>query len=151
MSNTGRIGFAALAIALVVILFIVLSPGGDDEEPAFTPPPTSDSQTNRGTDDEKKKEKPKPPPEAEPETIVVSQGGVEGGVKELEFENGETIEFVVESDVADEVHLHGYDVSKEVPAGGKVEFSVPADIEGKFEVELEHAVIPIAEVTVTPG
>ena len=33
-------------------------------------------------------------------------------------------------------------------AGGKVEFDLPATIEGVFEVELEESVVPLAEVTV---
>ena len=57
---------------------------------------------------------------------------------------------MVESDVADHVHLHGYDVSQDVAAGGKVEFDVPATIEGVFEVELEDRVVPLAEITVRP-
>ena len=31
------------------------------------------------------------------------------------------------------------------------EFDVPATITGVFEVELEHSVVPIAEITVNPG
>ena len=64
---------------------------------------------------------------------------------------GERIHFVVESDVDEEVHLHGYDVAKDVTAGGRVAFDVPATLEGVFEVELEHSVVPLAEITVTPG
>ena len=41
------------------------------------------------------------------------------------------------SDVADEIHVHGYDLKKDVPAGGSVRFSFPASIEGVFEIELE--------------
>ena len=51
----------------------------------------------------------------------------------------------------EEVHLHGYDVAMDVAAGGKVEFDVPATIDGVFEVELEDRVVPLAEITVTPG
>ncbi len=42
--------------------------------------------------------------------------------------------FRVESDVADEIHVHGFDITKEVAAGGSASFSFPADIEGVFEV-----------------
>jgi hypothetical protein len=72
-------------------------------------------------------------------------------VAELEFERGERIRFVVRSDVADHVHLHGYDVFMDVEAGGEVEFDVPATIDGVFEVELEDRVVPLAEITVSPG
>jgi hypothetical protein len=83
-------------------------------------------------------------------TIVVEDGEPKGGVLELTFNSGEPIRFLVESDLADEVHFHGYDVGRDVEAGGTVSFDVPATIPGIFEVELEDAREQIAEVTVEP-
>jgi hypothetical protein len=82
--------------------------------------------------------------------VVVENGEPRGGIRELTYNSGEAIRFRVESDVADEVHFHGYDVGKDVEAGGTVSFSVPATIPGIFEVELEDAREQIAEVTVEP-
>jgi hypothetical protein len=82
--------------------------------------------------------------------VVVAGGEPKGGVQELTYNSGEPIRFRVESDVADEVHFHGYDVGKDVAAGGTVSFAVPATIAGIFEVELEEAGEQIAEVTVEP-
>lgn len=82
--------------------------------------------------------------------IVVRNGEPVGGVRELEYGAGEEVRFRVRSDVADEVHVHGYDVMQEVPAGGSVSFSFPADIEGIFEVELEEHQEQIAELRVNP-
>jgi hypothetical protein len=48
------------------------------------------------------------------------------------------------------VHLHGYDIAKEVEPGGAVAFDVPADISGIFEAELEDSEEQIARVTVRP-
>jgi hypothetical protein len=73
-----------------------------------------------------------------------------GGVRRLEYDSGDRVRFLVRSDVADEVHVHGYDVSKDVAAGGTVIFSFPADIEGVFEVELEQRHQQIAELRVNP-
>ena len=112
-------------LVLIVALFLILG-GGDDEDSTTT---------------------------AEPEvaTIVIEDGQPVGGVQELSFDEGDDIRFEVESDVADEIHFHGYDVGKEVEAGGSVEFDVPATITGVFEVELEERVVPIAEITVNPS
>ena len=82
--------------------------------------------------------------------VVVEHGEPRGGVRELDYREGDAIRFQVRSDVADEVHVHGYDVDKAVAAGGTVSFAVPATIPGSFEVELEGAKQPIAEVTVAP-
>jgi Cu-Zn family superoxide dismutase len=83
-------------------------------------------------------------------TIVVRDGEPLGGVQELEYDAGEEIAFRVESDVADEIHVHGYDLMKDVKAGGSVEFAFPAEIEGIFEVELEGRMEQIAEIQVNP-
>lgn len=83
-------------------------------------------------------------------TIVVKNGEPVGGVQELEYNAGDQIRFKVESDVADEIHVHGYDLMKDVPAGGAVSFSFPAEIEGIFEVELEGRKEQIAELRVNP-
>ena len=51
----------------------------------------------------------------------------------------------------EEVHLHGYDVAKDVAAGGEVEFAVPATIDGIFEARArDDSAAPIAEISVAP-
>ena len=124
---------AAIA-AVAVVLFLVLKGGGEESEPASGGGPST-PQGQR----------------AAVPTIVVEDGQPVGGVHELEFEQGERIRFRVRSDVADEVHMHGYDVAMDVAAGGEAKFDVPATIEGVFEVELEERVVPLAEITVNPG
>ena len=83
-------------------------------------------------------------------TIVIKNGEPVGGIKQLEYSAGEQIRFKVKSDIAEEVHFHGYEVMKDVKAGGTVSFDMPAEIEGIFEVELEGEKEQIAEITVNP-
>lgn len=83
-------------------------------------------------------------------TIVVKNGKPMGGVRNLTYNKGEQIRFKVESDVSDEVHVHGYDIMKDVKAGGSVSFDFPANIEGVFEAELEGRKEQIIELTVNP-
>ena len=144
------IGVAALAV--LVALFVIL--GGDDEgggetTTAASAPTTTEATTTQPPTDEQSTTEEKPEPEAP--TIVIEGGQPVGGVQELAVDEGDAIRFRVESDVADHVHLHGYDVIQDVEAGGSVEFDVPATITGVFEAELEERVVPIAEITVNPG
>lgn len=83
-------------------------------------------------------------------TIVIRNGEPVGGIKQLEYSAGDEIRFEVTSDVADEVHVHGYDLMQDVPAGGTVSFDFPAEIEGIFEAELEGRKEQIAEIRVNP-
>jgi hypothetical protein len=137
---------AVLAVAAAIVLFVVLQDddsdsGGSATTPIAQTPGENGPATGPGDGQAGAAKLP---------TIVVRGGQPVGGVQELSFEKGERIRFTVESDVADEVHLHGYDIGKDIDAGGEVEFDVPASIEGVFEVELEERVVPLAEVTVNP-
>jgi hypothetical protein len=83
-------------------------------------------------------------------TIVVRGGRPVGGIRELSYDKGDRIRFKVHSDVADEVHVHGYDLMKDVEAGGTIGFDFPASIEGVFEAELEGRKEQIVELRVNP-
>ena len=83
-------------------------------------------------------------------TIVVRDGEPVGGVQTLEYTAGEEIRFRVSSDKAEEIHVHGYDIAKDVPAGGSVEFDFPAELEGIYEAELEGLGVQIIELRVNP-
>jgi len=83
-------------------------------------------------------------------TIVIKGGKPVGGIMEISVEEGEKVRFKVDSDVSDEVHVHGYDIAMDVEAGGSVSFEFPATIEGVFEAELESRKEQILELRVNP-
>jgi hypothetical protein len=141
-SNRARAAIGVITIAVIVVLFIVLS-GGDDNQSSTTN--ASTTQTNAGTT--QTTSTPKPPA---PKVITVKGGKPVGGVQKLEYTKGDRIRFVVRSDVSDEVHVHGYDIPKDVKAGGGVSFNFPAKLEGVFEIELESRKEQIAELRVNP-
>lgn len=91
-----------------------------------------------------------PPPQPAIETIVVRDGAPVGGPAELEYDAGEQVRFRVRSNVADELHIHGYDITKKIPAAGTVTVSFPADLEGIYEAELHGSGELIAELRVNP-
>jgi FtsP/CotA-like multicopper oxidase with cupredoxin domain len=83
-------------------------------------------------------------------TVTVKHGKPEGGIQKIEVKKGDRVRFTVVSDVADEIHVHGYNFMRDVKAGGKVSFSFVATIDGKFEIELEGRKQQIAALTVAP-
>ena len=97
-----------LLIAAAVVLFIVLSDNDDGDNGHQVP------------------------------TIRLRGGEPVGGIQELTAPSGGRVRFRVTSDIAGEVHVHGYDVEREIAAGGEVSFDFPANLEGGFEVELHH-------------
>jgi hypothetical protein len=80
--------------------------------------------------------------------IVVKGGKPVGGITRTSVPKGQTVDLVVQSDVADEVHVHGYDLHKDVEAGGEVQIFFKAEITGVFEAELENRKLQILELTV---
>jgi heme/copper-type cytochrome/quinol oxidase subunit 2 len=63
---------------------------------------------------------------------------------------GDRVEIVVTSDVADHVHLHGYDIMRDVAPGKTARIRFRANVPGRFEVELEDRGVQIADLTVKP-
>jgi hypothetical protein len=82
--------------------------------------------------------------------IVVRGGKVDGGLKRTTVEKGRKVVLIVRSDVADEVHLHGYDKSVDVTPKKPARLVFVASIPGRFEVELEDRGLQIGDVEVRP-
>lgn len=123
-SRTAVIG--AVLVVVAVVLLIVLSSGGSD----------SSKTTDAGK---------------VPTIVVDNQGHPVGGVQELVYKKGDRIHFKVKVPFEEEIHLHGYDVAKEVPkGGGTVTYDLKADLEGEFEAELEDRAEQVAALKVEP-
>ena len=81
-------------------------------------------------------------------SIVVVDGAPQGGIVRQTVSQGDRVVLVVRSDVADEIHLHGYDKSADVTAGGTARLPFTANLSGRFELELEQRGVQIADLTV---
>jgi hypothetical protein len=80
--------------------------------------------------------------------VQITGGKPVGGIQRATAKKGEQVAIVVHSGVPDEVHVHGYDLHKDVKAGGTVRIQFKANIAGVFEAELESRKLQIAELTV---
>jgi len=80
-------------------------------------------------------------------TAEVVAGEVRGGGR-TQVGLGEKVRLRVSADVADEVHLHGYDISADVAPGSPANLDFTADIPGVFEVELEARGLAVMEIVV---
>jgi hypothetical protein len=80
--------------------------------------------------------------------VRVAGGKVQGGVRREQVRRGDAVVLRVVADVADEVHLHGYDRSADVGPGKPAQISFTADIPGVFEVELEQRKQKLLELEV---
>ncbi len=144
-TRTAPIGVVLVVVA--VVMLIVLSGGDDNGSDATTSGNAINQEAGKGSGGEGREA------EAQPEvkTIVVGKDGKPvGGIAEIDVNKGDEVRFKVKSAIAEEVHVHGYDLMKDVPAGGTVTFEFPAELEGIFEAELEGQAEQILELRVEP-
>jgi hypothetical protein len=138
------------ALALFGVGPLLPACGGDDEATTIldttqTIPPATETTTETTTT-----ETTPPPPGPTEIQIVVVNGAPKGGIVRETVDQGDRVVLVVRSDVADHVHLHGYDVMRDVGPGKPARLPFRATIPGRFEVELEDRGVPIADITVQP-
>lgn len=131
-------------IALVVLALVGAACDNADDGTS----PTSSSLAPAGEDDTDTSDPTTTTFDGTRVEVEVSDGEVAGGVRRVEVDTGERVLLVVTSDVADEVHVHGVDITREVEAGGTVEVDFVADIPGVFEIELEQQGLPLVELVV---
>ena len=125
------------ALAVAVVAFVIASPGSDDEG-GDQAAETTARQTQTEVETETETSPPKPP--APSVTRIQIQGGeVVGGAASIEVEQGEPVRIVVAADAPDEIHLHGYDLTREAAPGAPARFNFTADLEGVFEIESHTA------------
>jgi len=147
----------AAAIAVIAVVIALVSGGGDDNKSDTTAASTTGATTSETTPPAPGSANPTGPPQqqdqpAAPEakSIVVEGGKPEGGAQKLKFKKGDNVEIDVVSDEADEAHLHGYDIEKELKPGETAKFRFTADMEGVFELELHESETQLAKITVEP-
>jgi hypothetical protein len=140
----------ALIVAAAVIvaagLFIVLRPDNGNDNASgnttTTGTATSASATTSTTS-------PAPPPPANVR-IVVRGGEPMDGIRNVTVSKGRQVVLIVDSDVADEVHVHGYNLKRDVTPGTPARLPFRATINGTVEVELEQRGVPLARITTQP-
>jgi FtsP/CotA-like multicopper oxidase with cupredoxin domain len=143
VSRSARILVAVGTVVVLVVAFIVLRPGGNDK-PANTQ--TTPAHTTSGTTTTA------PAPQPAFAQIRVRAGKPVGGVQKITVTKGERARIEISSpDTSDEIHLHGYDLKRDLKAGGSVRFSFSANADGIYEIELENAGVQIGKLVVEPG
>lgn len=83
-------------------------------------------------------------------TIVVRQGRPRGGIQRPTVKKGDEVVLVIRSDTGEQVHLHGYDVERDVTPGKPLRIPFTANLPGRFELELHHPDALLAVVEVRP-
>lgn len=73
-----------------------------------------------------------------------------GALRRITVKKGQIVRFRARSTGGDELHVHGYDLHVELPAGKTVDYSFRARLDGVFVVELHSSDERVAELRVNP-
>ncbi len=126
--------FRTGALAVVPLAAVLLLSGcaaGEQDDPTLgAPAPAAVSAAPSAA---------APGPSARTIAVTVTGGKVTGTSGREQVTLGQSVVIRVTSDAAEEVHVHGYDLMADVPAGGTVDIPLTASIPGGFEVELEKS------------
>jgi hypothetical protein len=145
MGARARLGLLAATVLAAVVLFFVLRPDGEESA-------TTSTSTTTETETETESE---PTTTAETPNAarirIQARGDGSGSIRRrVDIERGQRVTLIVNADVVDHVHVHGYDLMADVAPGSPARITFRATVPGRFEVELEDRTIQIAELRVGP-
>jgi hypothetical protein len=81
-------------------------------------------------------------------SITAVNGRPVGGIKRPTVKKGRTVRIVVRTNVGTQVHLHGYNIEKNVKKGVPTVIQFVAKVQGRFELELHPMDALLAQLTV---
>lgn len=156
-------------VAAVILLFFLLRPSDDDEAATTTTAATTTAATTTAPSEtttvtetltetapgvtvtgEQPAETTPAEPDVQSFSARIEGGSVVGGIQRWEVAQGDDVRIVVRSDVDDEIHLHGYDITKNVAPGAPAILAFGATIPGRFELESHESGGQIAQLDVQP-
>jgi hypothetical protein len=133
----------AVAVALVAVLPACGS--DDDGRIASTPTPATTSlatgtPTASATPSATPSPTPTPPAAADVViNVTVTAGKVTTDKSRVKIKRGQSVALTITSDRADELHVHGYDITEKLTAGKPTTVTFEANLNGVWEVELHDA------------
>jgi hypothetical protein len=151
-----RVALAAAVLGLAVSVLVAACGDDGDEEATPTTAPTeaqtTTTTTTASTTNTATTTTTTTTQAPAPKTIRVTVvgGRPQGGIQRPSVDRNDKVVLVVRSDVADEIHLHGYDLSADAGPGKTARIAFTASVPGRFEVELENRGVQIADLEVRP-
>ena len=82
-------------------------------------------------------------------SVTVAAGRVTGDTGRVDVPLGTRVRITVTSDVADEIHVHLYDLTQQVSVGQAASIEFVADKPGVVQVELEKAKLPLTRLAIS--
>jgi hypothetical protein len=81
-------------------------------------------------------------------TITAVNGRPVGGIQRPTVKKGQTVRIVVKTNIGTQVHLHGYNIEKNIEKGVPTVIRFVARVQGRFALELHPMDAQLAQLTV---
>ena len=145
-----RIALLTLTVLGSVALLTGCAPGDDaaESEPSTTPPAATSANPSTSGSGNATTTSPPSTEAAVRISVSVKDGDVSPPPRRVKLDKGDRVRLHVTSDVADEVHVHGVDKSKDVARGKPTVLMFVVDQTGLFEVELENEGLQLLQLEV---
>jgi hypothetical protein len=145
MKPWARWAILGASLIVLVLLFVILRPSADTSDGVTPSSPSSPSIPASASATES--------PSAEPERTLIEvtyrNGSVQGPTS-YTVTQGDRVRLLVDADVSDEVHVHGYDLTADVTPDEPARIDFVASAAGVYEVELEDRGEPLIELEIVP-
>jgi hypothetical protein len=141
-------GVRLLAVALTVVTLVTVGGCGSSDPSGGSPTSTTTGSTTTDGGGGSSSSSTTTAAAGTVVEIAVAGGQVTGGVQRVDVALGDVVTIRITSDVAEELHVHGYDLKHDLTPGSTVELTFTADIPGVFEAELEHSGLKVVELQV---
>ena len=144
---------AVMLAAVAASVVALVGCGGNDGTDAVTTTETvATAPTDTTTTETAPAETTRAAPAAQAQlvTIRVVGGQPQGGIQRPTIDQGEKVVLVVRSDSGEAVHLHGYNLEKDIAPGKPIRLPVTANIAVRFELELHPSDTLLGVMEVKP-
>jgi hypothetical protein len=128
MSRGQRIGLLAAAVAIAVVAFVIAKPGSDDSSKSGSPSKRAGPASFR----------------------IQLKNHKPVGRKVIKVKTGDRVLIVVSSDKPETVHLHGYEIEREITPSKPGRYAFTAKNEGAYDLESHTTEKKIATLQVQP-
>ena len=138
--NNKLVIYVVVGLLLLAGLFVLVRP---------KTPPVQSGQGNTTTNNS---DVPTPPPVSTKKTfeLVIQNKKLVSGPETIQVNEGDDVVVKITSDIDEELHLHGYDISTELVKGEPATLSFKANLTGRFVYELEKSSVEIGVLEVLP-
>jgi len=156
MNAKGRIAVVVAAAVVAVGGYLVLRPTNDDNGGSNPSGRAVATRTSMGAGENTRAStgtaavRPQDALQAKRFALTLRGGELVSGPRRIEVSKGDRVVITVTSDRPAKLHLHGYDIERDVAPGRPARFAFEAAIEGSFEIESHTTGEHIARVEVRP-